>query len=595
LVVLALIPLILLSGIGYKLYSNIVLELIVESNLKTIGQVQNQLEVKQADIDDILIQTSIHPDIQDMLKNTSNNGWDDYVQSRFFAEYTHLLMIGNPEIYKITIINERGKRFDSLGRFMPTDNLSDTQNYELMTQELKEGTVLTAISPIYRTYGKRDIISFGKMVLDLQSGKPLGVVIVDLNLKTLNLEFNKVDLLDSGKIILLDKDNKVIIHPEKETGADIEQLWLLQEHPDEYFFHRNYEGEQFLYLQSELPDLQWSLFGVIPYEGILRKTENIRNIFIFFLLVIIGVIGIVAFSLRKVFVRPIWKLQQLMERFQAGEFNVRARFQRKDEIGQLAESFNIMVDRLENLIQQVYQVKLNESRALLYQKQAELQALQAQITPHFLYNTLNSISWFAHRKGVREIQLVTESLSAMLQYTLGNSSKFVTLEEEFHYLKLFDEIIDFRYGGSIQFEYELPDSLKIAMLPRLTLQPFVENALKHGFDDIVSDNKKIRISAREEESDIIISVWDNGAGMTHEGLEKVNYGLSASILNHNELSEEDEETFFSRGMGMSNVHRRLQLWFGEKYGLKVKSELGVGTLITIRIPSDGGISRPRCR
>lgn len=586
LLVLALLPLMMLSIAGYNTFSTLMFEMIAESNLKTLHQVENQLEEISLDIHDIMIKTSTYPEIQKMIKSETNNRWETYLESRFFAEFTRLLMIGNPEIYKITVFSDQEKRLDSMGRFLPNKQIPEPEVYQQIKQKLRMETDQIAISSIHQIYGKK-LISFGKIVLDLRTGQPIGIIVVDLDIGKMNLELKKVNLLKSGKIVLVEQGNHIIYHPEIKTGTYISESWLHLEKNKRYVLQKTDEGQQFLYLKSELASLGWTLYGIIPYEDILEKIVLIRHNFYLFLILMIVAIGIVAVSIKRVFVKPVWKLQQLMKRVQEGEFFVRANFKRKDEIGELGNSFNSMVNQIENLIEQVYQVKLNESKALLYQKQAELEALQANITPHFLYNTLHSISWFANRRGIREIQTVVDSLSSMLRYSLGNSSVMVRLIDELDYLKFYGQIIDFRYGGGINFKYSLPSSLQEVALPRLSLQPLVENTIKHGFDDFESD-KWIEISVERKANDVVIKVEDNGNGIDRETLlllqQKLQSPLESFVSNI-----EKEEVYFEGGMGIFNVHRRLQLCFGEKYGLQIDSKPGEGTIVQLTVPIENNV------
>ncbi|WP_314003906.1 sensor histidine kinase [uncultured Paenibacillus sp.] len=584
LILLALLPLTVLGLFGYHTFSRMMLEMIAESNFRTLDQVAERTERFYTDIEDILVQTSIHPGIQEIVRNRPQEEWKAYQQARFIAEYTNLLIKNNPEISKITLINKSGIRFDSLGRFGQNKWIPVPEAYRELEARLTEGGEIAAVGPIYRDMAGAYMLPIGKPVVDLLNGKQLGIVIADLNLNAVNRELSQVRLLQSGTVALIGPNQKVIYDPSLRTGEFASDSGFRKVKAGSLFIERNDNGEDFLYLRLPLAHLGWTLYGKIPYEDIAGRIDRIRNLFLIFSLVIIIVIGLVAVSLRRIVVKPLRKLQQVMRRVQTGEFNFRVPSHRNDEIGQLAESFNHMVGQLDHLIQQVYEVKLNESQALLYQKQAELDALQAHTTPHFLYNTLNSISWFAHRKGVREIQLVVDSLSTMLRYSMGQSSKFVTLEEEFDYIRLFANIIDFRYEGGFRFKYDLPADLKQIRLPRLTIQPLVENAIKHGYDDF-DGSGEIRISALREEDAVVITVRDTGFGMEPQHVDRLKAALLDGLAdNDNGWSRENRQGVFEGGTGLLNVQRRIRLWFGASYGLTIHSREGLGTSVRVVIP-----------
>jgi len=166
---------------------------------------------------------------------------------------------------------------------------------------------------------------------------------------------------------------------------------------------------------------------------------------------------------------------------------------------------------------------------------------------------------------------------------LGQSSQFVTLEDEFEYLRLFGDIIDFRYQGGIRFLYDLPPSLKKVRLPRFSIQPLVENAVKHGFEELGGEAEHwVKVSAELIRSDVVITVLDNGKGMNEEQLREMIQKLGA----RDATPKDDHMSRYEGGMGLFNVHRRLQLWFGEAYGLRIKSQASQGTRIEMIIPYD---------
>jgi two-component system sensor histidine kinase YesM len=580
LVVLGLIPLMVVSVVGYRSFSNLMVEMIAESNLQTLNQVQNKLEQVDSAIDDILLKTSVNPNIQEMITSKPDKGWDAYQESRLFVDYTQLLMIGNPEIDNITVLNFEGKRIDSRGRFLPDTNIAVPPIYNQIMDDLAAGNSSKSISPIYRA-SRFDVISFGQLILDLRTGNPIGVIIVDVNLGMMNKGLKSVNLLQSGTIILVDQSGQVIYHPEQNTGTSFQQTWSDFSGSKQYVLEKTEKGNQMLYLKTEITDLGWVLYGMVPYEEVIKRMVDFRYKFYIFLVFMITAIGIVAISMRRVFVIPILKLQRLMRSVESGDFKVRSSFKRNDEIGQLGMSFNQMVKQIQELIEQVYEVRINESRALYYQKQAELEALQSHITPHFLYNTLHSISWFANRKGIREIQSVVDSLSSILQYSVQTTPKMVRLKDEFEYLKLYLDIIDFRYGGTIEFSYELPKEVQNVVLPRLSLQPIVENAIKHAFNG-TKEKKKISIITVRNSDDVIVQVEDSGSGIKEEELTRINCILSTPER-ENELKSDHKGL---NGIGLINVHYRLQMWFGKEYGVKITSSEGQGTTVQIKIPAE---------
>lgn len=576
LLTLGLFPIVALSIVGYNFFSTIMFEMVAESNYQTLRQVEYKLEKTFRDIDEILMKTSAQEDIQKVLKEERLNDWKSLSDANFYVNYTRLLMVGHPEIYKISLFDQEGNPMDSRGRYLKTNHLLLPSVYKDIQDSLRghKSNKNRVVSRIYKDQGKH-LMAFGKLVLDLQTGNPIGVIIVDLDMDVLRDELSSVTLSSSGSIVLVSKDNQILYHPEIGPGNMLNEPWT--NFQGSYILIENSMGKKQLLLKSTINSNldERMIYGIIPYEELTKKIENTRTYFLFFFFLMLIAIATTAVLMKRLFVKPIRKLQILMRNVEKGRFTVRSNFKRNDELGQLGKSFNKMIEQIEKLINEVYEVKLNESRALVFQKQAELQALQARITPHFLYNTLNSVSWFADRRGIREIQLIIDSLSNMLRYSVETSSQMVTLKDEIFYLKLYAEIINFRYDVGIHFSYILPDDLENAKIPRLTLQPLAENAVKYAFETMEGNNH-ILIKAYLAEDKVIVEVTDNGMGIEHSELQ----GLSNRLAKY----EIDNLNMVQGGMGLINVNQRLKLWFGKKYGLQIESVSGKGTKVIITFP-----------
>jgi two-component system sensor histidine kinase YesM len=257
---------------------------------------------------------------------------------------------------------------------------------------------------------------------------------------------------------------------------------------------------------------------------------------------------------------------------------------RADEIGSLIHSYNTMVNRLAQMIERVYEAELDKQQSelalrtqQLERQRAEFQALQLQINPHFLYNTLETINCYAILEDSREIREIVDAMAFMLRYALHTNLKEITLVNELNHIRNYLIILKHRTDREFEIDVAVPPELLLEKVVRFTLQPLVENAFEHGFRKMITSQHKIRINAFHEDNYFCITVEDNGLGMTGERLEEVRARLQESRIDERDGAER---------IGLMNVHRRIRMAFGCGYGLAVDSASGRGTTITIRLPKE---------
>jgi two-component system sensor histidine kinase YesM len=292
-----------------------------------------------------------------------------------------------------------------------------------------------------------------------------------------------------------------------------------------------------------------------------------RRILIFsgFLLIIAVLLGIfMMIMVSQTVTRPILYLQKLTERVAGGDLEVRSELQTGAEVKKLSDSLNTMIEQISTLIERnrLKQIRLRE---------AELEVLQTQINPHFLYNTLDTIVWLAEAGRQHEVVEMVEDLSDFFRATLNNGKDVTLVEQEFVHAESYLKIQKVRYRDILCYDIQLPPSLKQYRIPKITLQPLVENALYHGIKNKRGQGT-IRIGGREEENRAVLFVKDNGIGMTKERLEQIRKGLLPEAERSND------------SYGLYNVNERLRLKFGAEYHLEIESEYGVGTTVWIYLP-----------
>jgi two-component system sensor histidine kinase YesM len=414
--------------------------------------------------------------------------------------------------------------------------------------------------------GMRDIIHMN------QVDQSLGTlyILLDWN-RHRDLFENTVFLQDGANLIVTNTEGEALVFSGSLSDNPIP--WLQQFRLDQYEWQDagNFElkledGIGFItYHTSEASD--WKFISFIPKTNLLEGIQQIKTFS-----VKIGLIGLgIAFMFSVLFARkishPVKQLVKAMTVVENENFSVnlhKSKYFSILEMEILKDKFSNMGRRIRGLINENYIGKINE-------QEAKLQALQSQINPHFLYNTLDSLYWMLIRKDEQQVSGLILILSNCLRYAISNPLKTIPLTEELQYIEQYVKIQNSRFGNKIKVEMNIQESIKSYPIFKLMLQPIVENAIIHGLGPLDQEGV-IEINGREIEGNVIIEIKDNGIGMTKE--------QEVMLLSDQILDNQYEPT----SMGLRNVEHRIKLTYGDPYGLRIRSELYFGTAVTIVLP-----------
>ncbi len=388
------------------------------------------------------------------------------------------------------------------------------------------------------------LITLGLRIIDKSSGQILGVILTDIEVKSIHNIISQ-GLGDSGHLSLYGNTGRLQITNSFDVTAPPE----------------NPASE--LSATENISYTNWTLEGYIHLNTIQR---SILSMFkpIIFLIVLISIIDfIAALSLVNRMTSPLRHLAGLMRIVQSGNFNVNMEFDSNDEIGMLSHSFNVMVSKINTLMKDLYE----EHEKL---RISEMKTLEAQINPHFLYNTLETIIWLAREEQHKDVERLVFSLTNLLRIGLSRGRTLVTIEEEIEHIKNYLVIQEVRFEDEFDSEISIPQDICKNKTLKLILQPLVENAIYHGI--MQSDHKGfIKISADCTYGDIFFRISDTGPGIEAEKVKELNGYLS-------EMKEADV------GIGLRSVNERIKLYYGSDYGVEFKSEPGSGTVVSVHIP-----------
>lgn len=404
-------------------------------------------------------------------------------------------------------------------------------------------------------------------VKDRISARILGVVVVDVRAESLNkIEDN--GLVFEGKSYILDEDDKVIYSDQSNDEEEIDAV--------NHAFHENQAdhtgtadkieigGKACLYSSMYLSNNGWKTVGIISDRQVYAPFERLRMAIIFAILVF-GIIAVIfAWKGADNVSEPIKKVRTTMKQVEKGDFNVQLKIASQDEVGELAQSFNHMIEKIKRLMAQE-----QESQEKL--RYAELKALQSQINPHFLYNTLDSINWMVRMGRNDKVEEMIDALSTFFRISLSKGRHFISIREELIHVEKYIMIQKVRYERIMESEICVPEEFFGYDIIKMTLQPLVENALYHGIKE-KGEGGVIRITAEGQGDNIVFCVSDTGLGMSKEKLEKLQIMMDQGI-------DHDPDAY-----GIINVQKRIHMYFGTEYGLRFESEPGSGTSVYVTIP-----------
>lgn len=322
-----------------------------------------------------------------------------------------------------------------------------------------------------------------------------------------------------------------------------------------------------------LKDTGWKVVAYATLNDLYKEAGVLRTRIIVLSVLSVSLLSIISMFIAIDFTNPINRLVNAMKKVQKGDGGVQIKDDRNDEFGFLNRAFNDMSKEIEHLVTWVY-------REQITRKEAEIKALQSQINPHFLFNTLESINWMAQLNHVPEISEMVSDLSALMEASIGREEKLITVHEEFSYADKYISLLKRRFEDKLELRKEVaPDALRMR-IPRLLIQPLIENAVYHGVE--VSRGKGIiQLKASILEDVLCIEVADNGRGMEQWELDAINDRLSMNNDVYFRMLGQKR----SKSIGIENVHRRIKLFYGENYGLKIESEYGVYTRVIVTLPT----------
>lgn len=464
-------------------------------------------------------------------------------------------------IQNVTIVRANGAEIAKEHMYAPETSFAAQEWYRHAIA--RQGEVVIA-GPFVRPFANpgtaahTHTFSLIRKINNPLGGTDLGGIVVDINVMDLARLLTSLNLRN---MTILNADDTVVYADRSDTigqkwpyGASIrgsDSGWI------------DTDGGRMFVNTGELPATGWRFVSLDPLSTLSVYSVAFRN-----MTVGVGLVALLVALALSTFIagritKPLRTLQRNMKQVQDGRFDIRLDVVRTDEVGQLTSSFNQMTERVQTLVNDVY-------KAEIIRKEAQLKALHSQINPHFLYNTLDSMNAIAMLEEVPLLSKMSRMLADMFRYSISQGDPVVPLSEELKQVKRYVEIQQIRYDYKFNLLLSVPDKLLQYRIPKLTLQPIVENAVYHGLE-MIPDEGILAITAYESADGVVIEVFDNGKGIAEDELEWIRRRMREPID-------------YADHLGLANVQERLQLHYGSEYGISIDTIYRRGTNVVYRLP-----------
>ncbi len=419
--------------------------------------------------------------------------------------------------------------------------------------------------------GGGSLVLFARRIIDSASFEDLGLFAAAIDPLYFDLSLREDSPLSAATVVIADEEGRMLFSNGK-AGRDNGLVMGMLESLSSQDNVRVTADKSVMVSGIVTKVKNWKVTCIIPMAYLLRYADTLRFTVILVSLAALLLAVLLALGLSSGITKNIKALERSMRTIEKGDFSVRVTPHSLDEVGLLGLRFNIMADRIDELVNTVYRERMAKS-------QMEHQALIAQIRPHFLYNTLGSIKWLAHKNGQETIDTMVTALIGLLRFSV-ETAEDTTVEEEIRYVSNYLVLQKLRYEDRFSFETVVEEEVLACRVPRFILQPLAENALLHGIEFSKYEGI-IRVRAARAEDRLVLEVGDNGIGMEEKDFKRL-------------LSETKKEYPGLNSIGIKNVNDRIRLSFGESYGLSLAPTSGRGTVVRIELPLLEGAKEEPC-
>ena len=563
-----LLPVITISILGNLLYKHSITNQQDENTKQMAKQISNNIDFYIKDTENIINYLSEDPRILTFLDyETSGNEINSKDIKEQATRTIYSFATFHPEMVGIMVVKQNDIFVSDIMSRISRDPLVKEKWYlqasqNTSTMHLFSKPVGRNISNVFQ-YSADEVVSISKAVVDKKTGKCIGVVLIDMKLDIIKSVIEYVKPAKTGFIYIVDANGEIVYSPVNAIVYRIKNDW--NKSSSDKILIKRIKDVDYEIMHKDSVYTGWKTVEVFPLNESLKVMNSLAYYSILIALITLLFAEILAIFFTRSIVKPISKLKKLMKKTEEGNFDVVFNSKYNDEIGELGSAFNNMVREIKNLINLV---QIEEKK----KRKAEISILHAQIKPHFIYNTLDTIQWMAQEHEAQDIVDLVGNLTNLLRIGLSGGAEIIKISQEIKHVDSYLMIQKIRYEDKLNYEINIKEEILDLSVIKLILQPIVENAIYHGIKE-KRGSGYIKITGEIKNEKVHFTIEDNGIGIKKERLIEINEMLKGKTISNTVV-----------GYGIYNVNQKIKLTYGEEFGLEYHSIYEEGTIVEVWHP-----------
>ena len=570
-------PIVIIGYFGYRNYADTMTEKAISDMRSSAEELANLISDRMTKLSLYSVQILYDNKIYEANRKL-NDGSFDYEAVNDFNAFLQSNLYLKSEINEILIRFTKDNKVFQVNKTMGSDTDSYNNIYSLYRlAQTYHGKPLWYVS--YKD-GKTEGLYITKIIYDMNDiKKEVGLLVFKVNEQYITEVLNNYMTNTRQNVSLYGiAGREVFSYAPFEINFGKPLIELVGSSSETGVMEVKADNDTIYLLNDTIKPDNWELVMGISSNTLLKDVRNTAWFILILCAATLPICLLLVNFLYSDIIKPVNLLVKRMHQIEKGDIGITIENKREDEFGYMNKTFNRMSLEIKNLINTVYKKQIAT-------KDAEIKALQAQMNPHFLYNTLDSINWKAKINGVDEISEMVSALSSIIEANLNrNNENFITLVREIEYINNYYLLLKKRYGKKINLVLDVEQETLDCIIPKLIIQPIVENAVYHGLEMKIGSGT-IHLKTSRNESSLLIEVTDDGIGIDENTLNSLNKNLEAEVNVPSSDTEKEVGSLISSSIGITNVHKRIRLLYGDEYGLLISSKVGQGTKVELCLPA----------